>query len=1143
MNSSANTSVKSQIKAPEAEPKSLEVSIIIPAYNASETIAATLESVLAQTHPYWEAIVVDDGSTDGTAEVAQRYVDRDQRIRMVQQRNGGEAAGRNGGLPLARYDWILFLDADDWISPLHLEHMTAALLADPDLDAVHCGSARVAPDGTQIVQYSPPIGDLFSILAKRAAFNVHACIFRKSFIENVGMLDTSLKRLPDWDFWQRIARTGANFGAVREVLAFYRMRPNSASLDATQLLKDGLRILKQGHAPDPRVKKPHPNHVNGMPTENLSSEQFYFLSWCAGLVLGNGEDARPLLQFVDDSTPELWPDAIAQCIFESAPLSQSLPPQVWESFAYRILKNTDDFLQALEKYSRTVDLATRAGRELRKMILKHSPNWQSFIETYERRIKEEESQKNQFGQMLEDQRIQNQNLEGVRNLLQEDLENRKKQVRDLEDEKNQLHGIVRDLEDEKKQLHGIVENRSTEIKNLKQEHANFQKLAEEREIQLATEKEHLTTLSEERATRIQELETEEARWKTIAEDRKKLIRFFRNHLWVRVGKALNLLSYPSSTSAKASKPLKERAFARRCRAVAISTMLLSILQGFYFEFIGSRTTFHSLAIVLAIISLLSALVLFGIPRIRFLASTVLLYAIQLGFFVFSWIKSGAGNAPHLLTVGVVLSHAAILASAFLGETRLIRRRKAILLSFAIAAGVMVSETALHLNSPTEAGVSLPPPKWIGNTLPHPTLGEVYRPYSTLKTIYPENPRGYFTEEVQGAKFWWIRTGENVEANLIFPDSNSEIVKADIKKVGSSAVYDIQLNKSPFVVEANQRYSIDFQARAVAPRSAFVGFSKAHDTWTTLGFYAEFQLTPDWKHFRYEFTAQEQDQNGRIHFDLGSNSSSVEFSSVLLRHLPDQKVILPTGQSNKTYSVGYRFNELGCRGSDYEIPSQSGIHRIVALGDSYTLGVGVYENDLFTNKLQQLLNRDHPVNQFEVINCGVSSYGTHEERLFYEQFAYRYQPNIVLLMMVNDDNKTFRDDSKTQKTGSLFYTWSRMMNPQPKVPNFSGCLKEIHLLNKKLNTEGARLVVVIFRNDPDYSGYNYYGKAWNELTRELASDLNSSSIPVLDLGKAFFENHNAQELMVDPRIDSHPNEIAHKIAANEIYDFLKRKALL
>ena len=364
----------------------MPVSIIIPAYNAAATIADTLNSILAQTCPDWEAIVVDDGSTDATCKVVKGFIERDPRICILRQPNGGEAAARNTGISKARYDWLLFLDADDWISPLHLELMTNELRANPELDAVHCGYARVAGDRTLIVNnYEPPTGDLFPTLARRAAFPVHACIVRKSLVEEVGSFDSSFRTSPDWDLWQRVARTGARFGAVREVLAFYRMTPSGASLDAYQLFKDDLRVLKQGHSEDKRVRNAKAEHANGSPPDEIQTQKFYLLSWCAGLLLGAGKDALPLLEMVRDvHYPDLFPDAVAQCIFESAVLPNCQPPRGWERLWLDIHRNVESFLVALEKQSMTQDLARRTSSILRTLILKHSPSWSGIIEELER---------------------------------------------------------------------------------------------------------------------------------------------------------------------------------------------------------------------------------------------------------------------------------------------------------------------------------------------------------------------------------------------------------------------------------------------------------------------------------------------------------------------------------------------------------------------------------------------------------------------------------------------------------------------------------------------------------------------------------------------------------------------------------------
>ncbi len=229
----------------------MPVSVVIPAYNAAATIAETLQSVREQTDGHWEAVVVNDGSTDDTGAIARSFATRDQRILVVDQPNGGEAAARNCGVKRARHPWLLFLDSDDWIAPGHVEAMTAQLAADPSLDAVLCRYARVAGDGSTVVDaYRPPTGDLFPILARRAAFPVHACVVRRALVHEVGLFDPSFQTSADWDLWQRVARTGANFGGIDDVLAFYRMSARGRSLEAVQLFSDGFRILQRGQGPD-----------------------------------------------------------------------------------------------------------------------------------------------------------------------------------------------------------------------------------------------------------------------------------------------------------------------------------------------------------------------------------------------------------------------------------------------------------------------------------------------------------------------------------------------------------------------------------------------------------------------------------------------------------------------------------------------------------------------------------------------------------------------------------------------------------------------------------------------------------------------------------------------------------------------------
>jgi len=351
----------------------LNVSIIIPAHNAAETISEALESVIAQTHKDWEAIVVDDGSSDETGVICASFAQQDSRIRVVTQLQKGKGAARNTGIGLASFDWILFLDADDWLKPTHLERLTEILISEPELDGVHCGWARVASDGTLVGEdLCTHSDDLFGILACRSAFVIHACIVRRSLIENVGGFDNSLHTCEDWDLWQRIARTGARFGAVQEVLALYRMRQDSASLDGFQMLTDGVRVLTQGCLPDLRVQNPHHAHETGISAEELPNRKFYLLCWCAGLVLGQGRDARYMLEALKNaSNLQLNPASVAEMIFRATPLPTCQLPAKWVELWPSLGQIINKFLLALEEKSQTLGLACRAGKELERLILDH----------------------------------------------------------------------------------------------------------------------------------------------------------------------------------------------------------------------------------------------------------------------------------------------------------------------------------------------------------------------------------------------------------------------------------------------------------------------------------------------------------------------------------------------------------------------------------------------------------------------------------------------------------------------------------------------------------------------------------------------------------------------------------------------------
>jgi glycosyltransferase involved in cell wall biosynthesis len=221
------------------------VSVIIPLYNAEAYVGLAIESVLAQTFSAWELVVLDDGSTDGSVSVANRYAESDARIRVVQQTNGGVAAARNAGFAAASpaSEYIIFFDNDDLWEPNALETLAGILDAHPEYVAAH-GSARsidsrglpLAHDdleeklrderralvGRRVVAWTRDVPTTFAALA------VHNCIvtpgvllIRRAALEAVGGFDPATVPCDDWDLSLRLSRRG-DIGYTDRILLNWR---------------------------------------------------------------------------------------------------------------------------------------------------------------------------------------------------------------------------------------------------------------------------------------------------------------------------------------------------------------------------------------------------------------------------------------------------------------------------------------------------------------------------------------------------------------------------------------------------------------------------------------------------------------------------------------------------------------------------------------------------------------------------------------------------------------------------------------------------------------------------------------------------------------------------------------------------------
>ncbi len=128
------------------------ISVIIPVYNCEKYLHHSLQSMLSQSSPHWEAICVDDGSTDSSLSILQAWAEKDARIRVFSQQNQGVSAARNRGLDEAKGDYALFLDCDDWWLPQTIERMATAQAEHPD-SMIVSGIAHYYDDAEPVDQY------------------------------------------------------------------------------------------------------------------------------------------------------------------------------------------------------------------------------------------------------------------------------------------------------------------------------------------------------------------------------------------------------------------------------------------------------------------------------------------------------------------------------------------------------------------------------------------------------------------------------------------------------------------------------------------------------------------------------------------------------------------------------------------------------------------------------------------------------------------------------------------------------------------------------------------------------------------------------------------------------------------------------
>ncbi len=298
------------------------VSVVIPVYNGERYIASTLRSVIDQTHESLEILVVDDGSTDGTAAILEMLAQQDSRIHLLSQSNRGVAAARNLGIKCAQGDFIAPLDADDiWHRDRISKQYRCLVDTEDDVGLVYSPCIGIDDSGARqssCMDRNRFDGIVFLQLVMGYFLGcASTCLIKKACLRSVGLYDEKYfqqqaQGCEDWDLYLRIARQ-YRFRFLPDCLIAYRQATGSMSVDVNQMLRSYDRMMAKLGGPESVV----PTRVFG---------------WSRGAYL---------FYLSNRAIMARRPGLTVGLLFKMLSIDpvRALDPQVWRSLARSILMN------------------------------------------------------------------------------------------------------------------------------------------------------------------------------------------------------------------------------------------------------------------------------------------------------------------------------------------------------------------------------------------------------------------------------------------------------------------------------------------------------------------------------------------------------------------------------------------------------------------------------------------------------------------------------------------------------------------------------------------------------------------------------------------------------------------------------------
>jgi len=208
------------------------VSVIVPCYNYGSFLDEALQSILEQTFLDWECIIVNDGSTDNTDEVAKKWLTKDERFLYISKKNEGVSSARNHGIEKARGAYIVTLDADDKYHATFIEKAVAIVTKNKQIGIVNSWGVFFGNNKKDVI-FETKGDSFFDFLFRNAA--IGTALFRKECWEKVGGYDTNPENgYEDWEFYLRVTNLGWKVYVIEEVLFYYRQHNISRRIEMSK---------------------------------------------------------------------------------------------------------------------------------------------------------------------------------------------------------------------------------------------------------------------------------------------------------------------------------------------------------------------------------------------------------------------------------------------------------------------------------------------------------------------------------------------------------------------------------------------------------------------------------------------------------------------------------------------------------------------------------------------------------------------------------------------------------------------------------------------------------------------------------------------------------------------------------------------